>query len=99
VVFTDLQMPDLDGYETATAIREAVRRAGQPQPAIVGCSASIGADVERLCRESGMDDTFAKPFTLESLAAKLASFGPLLKQRAAAPPDANEARAQELARA
>ena len=64
--FLDLQMPDMDGYETARAIQDAF---GNSAPVLVACSAS---DLEtKECEASGFAFILPKPVTLEALAAVL----------------------------
>jgi CheY-like chemotaxis protein len=64
--FLDLQMPDMDGYETARAIHDAF---GNSAPVLVACSAS---NIERKeCEASGFAFILPKPVTLESLSAVL----------------------------
>ena len=68
IVFMDCFMPDMDGYKASAALRE--RRAGRVRT-IVGMSARIGDQEVERCRQAGMDDLLAKPFTLKQLIAHL----------------------------
>ena len=68
VVFMDSYMPGMDG-QAATRI---LRTSGLSSRAfIVGMSAKIGDQELEKCRQSGMDDLLAKPFTLKQLIAFL----------------------------
>ena len=61
-------MPGMDG-QAATRI---LRTSGFSSRAfIVGMSAKIGDQELEKCRQSGMDDLLAKPFTLKQLIAFL----------------------------
>lgn len=68
IVFMDCFMPGMDGYKASAALRERfasrVRR-------IVGMSARIGDQELDRCRQAGMDDLLAKPFTLKQLLTHL----------------------------
>lgn len=59
VILMDLQMPVMDGLQAARAIR------ADPGPnrttRIIGLTAAVGGEFERLCREAGMDDYLPKP--------------------------------------
>lgn len=68
IVFMDCFMPGMDGYKASATLRERfssrVRR-------IVGMSARIGDQELDRCRQAGMDDLLAKPFTLKQLLTHL----------------------------
>jgi CheY-like chemotaxis protein len=75
-VLMDCQMPDLDGYDAARAIRawEAEPAASGTRrrlPIIAFTALTTAADRER-CANAGMDDFLAKPVNLEDLALVLA---------------------------
>jgi two-component system sensor histidine kinase/response regulator len=81
VVFMDCQMPEMDGFEAATAIRarEAelnadLAKAGlstRRLPIIALTANAMQGDRER-CLAAGMDDYLTKPFNKEELGAALA---------------------------
>jgi CheY-like chemotaxis protein len=56
IVFLDIQMPDIDGYEVCRRMR--AERQDFRAFALSGLS---GAEHERRCRESGFDGQFHKP--------------------------------------
>ncbi|CAK0780845.1 two-component system, sensor histidine kinase and response regulator [Gammaproteobacteria bacterium] len=74
LVLMDCNMPEMDGYETTTHIREfegGLARGEKTRTPIIAMTANTRAvDVER-CLAAGMDDHLGKPFTLDSLAAKI----------------------------
>ncbi|MCG8610393.1 MAG: ATP-binding protein [Pseudomonadales bacterium] len=74
LVFMDLQMPDMDGYEATRIIRETERERGvadHERVPIIAMSAHALKEYKDRCLASGMDDFFAKPFKRESLIAKV----------------------------
>ena len=71
VIFMDLMMPRMDGFEATGVIRHAEN--GSHRSHIIALTANaMGADRSR-CMEAGMDDFMTKPFMLETLKQKLAS--------------------------
>jgi CheY-like chemotaxis protein len=76
-VLLDCQMPNMDGYQTADAIRrqeaDTYDDSGPPPtrtPIIAMTAAALKGDRDR-CYAAGMDDYLAKPFEAEDLAATL----------------------------
>ncbi|MDR2617973.1 MAG: response regulator [Treponema sp.] len=57
LVFMDIQMPLMNGYEAAMALR----RQGFSKP-IIAVTASALSDEEARCRSAGIDDILIKPF-------------------------------------
>jgi CheY-like chemotaxis protein/HPt (histidine-containing phosphotransfer) domain-containing protein len=74
-VVTDCNMPEMDGYQLAQAIRAA--ESGGRRTPIIACTANAGADEGRRCIEAGMDDFLAKPVELEALAKAMERWLPL----------------------
>ena len=66
LVLMDLQMPRLDGFAAASAIRAAC---GSAVPALVAVTANAGADVREACRAAGFASVLAKPIVLDELIA------------------------------
>ena len=64
ILFLDLHMPEMDGLETAKAIRAEPR---SPRPWIVALTASAMAGDREMCLNAGMDDYLAKPLQREAL--------------------------------
>jgi DNA-binding response OmpR family regulator len=73
VVILDVQMPDMDGWETLSAIR---RRQGDGMGVILCTVRSHPADAVR-AYELGCDAFLAKPFDIRELAATTTSVGSL----------------------
>lgn len=73
VVFMDVQMPEMDGYETTRHIRASLPP--ERQPWIIAMTAhAIQGDREK-CLDSGMDDYVSKPVREEELERALESVG------------------------
>ncbi len=68
VVLMDVQMPEMDGFEAARAIRE---RWKEKAPNIIAVTAHAQEGDRRRCIEAGMDDYIRKPVRLEELAKAL----------------------------
>jgi CheY-like chemotaxis protein len=66
LILMDLQMPVLDGFATASAIRGDCPEAAPP---IVAVTANAAHDVRRACREAGFAAVIAKPIVLDELIA------------------------------
>ena len=66
VVLMELQMPKLDGYRTATAIRERERASGGYTPIIATPAQVLAADADH-CRMVGIDAYVPKPFDWSTL--------------------------------
>ena len=64
LVLMDIQMPEMDGFETTTAIRADKRWEGIPVVAMT--AHALKGDEER-CLSAGMDDYLAKPIEPEKL--------------------------------
>ncbi len=75
LIFLDIRMPELDGYDVARRVRErwATQPAGRPRLVAITGNAMQG-ERER-CLEAGMDDYVAKPFRLDDLRIMLQRWG------------------------
>ncbi|MBI1888107.1 MAG: response regulator [Nitrosomonadales bacterium] len=79
ILFTDLFMPEMDGYGLATAIRTAENSAnetragtaGKQRIPIIAITASVLKGEAARCRAAGMNDYLSKPVQLADLKAVL----------------------------
>jgi len=71
VVFTDVAMPEMDGFQLADAIRATPDLAHIP---IVFMSASVQRDQIEECFRHGAAGHLAKPFTVAELRSRVAQF-------------------------
>jgi two-component system, NarL family, sensor histidine kinase EvgS len=70
LVITDLQMPEMDGYAFARAIRAEQDQSSKPT--VVAFTANTHREALDHCIEAGMDDYLTKPTELVTLREKLA---------------------------
>ena len=76
VVLIDCQMPVMDGYAAARAMRGEERLPGLPRTPIVALTANAFREDREACLEAGMDDFLSKPYTLPQLRELLANHAP-----------------------
>jgi CheY-like chemotaxis protein/HPt (histidine-containing phosphotransfer) domain-containing protein len=76
LVLTDLNMPRMDGYELARAIRRFERKAGRTPTPVIALSANVMQGEPQRTRDAGMDDFMAKPTTIPFMATKLRQWLP-----------------------
>ena len=65
-VFMDIQMPEMDGFEAARAIREREKASGGHIPIVALTAHAMAGDKDR-CLDSGMDNYLSKPIRTEDL--------------------------------
>lgn len=70
VVLMDIQMPNMNGFEATTAIREQEKKSGKHIPIIAMTAHAMKGDRE-MCLEAGMDDYVAKPLKADELLGKI----------------------------
>jgi CheY-like chemotaxis protein len=77
LILMDCQMPEMDGYEATRYIRtiEAAKSStDNRRPAsIIAITADFTPDNLDVCREAGMNNILAKPFTIDTLKSVLDS--------------------------
>lgn len=73
IVFLDVQMPEMDGYETAKQIRRRWNERERPRLIAMTANALVG-DREK-CLEAGMDDYIAKPVEIGQIRNSLERWG------------------------
>jgi len=72
MVFTDVSMPGMDGFQLAGELRADPRTAHIP---IVFMTASVQHEVREAARKHGAAEVLMKPFTMSDLRARLAGLG------------------------
>jgi CheY-like chemotaxis protein len=77
LVFMDIQMPEMDGYEASKLI---VERMGADAPVIIALTASATLGDKGKCMLYGMSDYLSKPLLLPSLSKMLSHWGELKKE-------------------
>jgi two-component system sensor histidine kinase/response regulator len=91
LVFMDVQMPVMDGFEATAAIRSGQTAVPNPKIPIIAMTAhAMKGDRDR-CLEAGMDDYIPKPIAPKAMAAALDKWlNQVQKQPAAVPEQAVE---------
>jgi PAS domain S-box-containing protein len=82
VVLMDVQMPEMDGFETTAAIRVRERNTGKHMPIIAMTAHAMQGDRER-CLAAGMDGYIAKPIRARELIELLEKFSAAAQEEAA----------------
>ncbi len=83
-ILMDVQMPRLDGYAAASAIRKAERGTGEHIPIVAMTANALKGDREK-CLAAGMDDYVAKPVRARELCAVLEKFAETVAEVGTAP--------------
>ena len=70
IIFMDVQMPEMNGFEATRFIRAAEEGTGSHVP-IIALTANAMAGDREICLEAGMDDHLPKPINPERLVSAL----------------------------
>jgi signal transduction histidine kinase/CheY-like chemotaxis protein/HPt (histidine-containing phosphotransfer) domain-containing protein/HAMP domain-containing protein len=85
LVFTDIQLPGVDGYELAARLRELEAAEGRPRTPVLALTASAVRGEADRCSAAGMDGVVTKPTTIAVLDATLRRWMPHVAWPEAAP--------------
>lgn len=70
LIMMDIQMPEMDGYETSRYIREKLKAPTNEIP-IIAMTAHVLEGVHQKCIDAGMNDSIAKPINTVVLISKI----------------------------
>jgi CheY-like chemotaxis protein len=73
LIFMDIQMPEMDGYEATGRIRALDNRYAKTIPIVAMTANVFRKDIER-CEEAGMNGHIGKPLNLDDVMDKLRTF-------------------------
>jgi len=71
LVFMDVQMPDMDGNEATSRLRQHETHEKRSRTVVIGLTAGVLKHERESALESGMDDFLPKPFGIDQLKAIL----------------------------
>ncbi|MGS7253960.1 ATP-binding protein [Pseudomonas anuradhapurensis] len=81
VLVLDCNMPHMNGYQLASAVRTEERHGKRSRCTILGYTANAQPEVRRKCLSAGMDDCLLKPISLSTLSQRLAGIRPRRQQK------------------
>jgi len=70
LIFMDVQMPEMDGYEATRAIRALNAERAKTVP-IIAMTANVFRDDVEKCLNAGMNDHIAKPIDIKLVIDKI----------------------------
>jgi CheY-like chemotaxis protein len=73
LIFMDVQMPEMDGFEATRAIRVRELTTGGHVPIVAMTARAMLGDREA-CLEAGMDDYVSKPVSITAIGQSIARF-------------------------
>ncbi|MGH8390046.1 MAG: transporter substrate-binding domain-containing protein [Pseudomonas sp.] len=76
LVIVDCNMPVMNGYELARAIRQYEHQTHRPPCTVLGFTANAQPEEVQRCKQAGMDDCLFKPLTLTALSQWVKGIGP-----------------------
>jgi two-component system, NarL family, sensor histidine kinase EvgS len=88
-LLTDVNMPDMDGYELAKRIRQD-DVSGENRAVIIACTANALPGERQKCLAAGMDDYLSKPMDLRQLSEMLRKWVPTASKASDQPVACNE---------
>lgn len=86
VIFSDVQMPEMDGFAFTEAVRAWEAEGKRKRLPIIAMTANALQGDAQKCLDAGMDDYLSKPVTIERLMAALHRWLPPMAARDAALP-------------
>jgi two-component system sensor histidine kinase EvgS len=82
LVIVDCNMPIMNGYELARAIRRQEQQTPRPPCTILGFTANAQPEEIQRCKQAGMDDCLFKPLTLSALSQWVERIEPTVRDPA-----------------
>ncbi|MHC8402104.1 transporter substrate-binding domain-containing protein [Pseudomonas sp. MDT1-17] len=82
LVIVDCNMPIMNGYELARAIRRQERHTQRPPCTVLGYTANAQPEEIHRCKQAGMDDCLFKPLTLTALSQWVEGIRPTVRDPA-----------------
>ncbi|MEY4592941.1 MAG: hypothetical protein RIR18_1836 [Pseudomonadota bacterium] len=76
LVFMDIQMPVLDGFDATVRIRQSEQTRGLSRLPVIALTADVFEQTRQRCKEADMDDFLTKPVDLMELQSLLAKWLP-----------------------
>lgn len=67
IVFMDVQMPEMDGFEATRRIRAGGAGESNVEVPILAVTAHVSSEYQRKCMDAGMNDYVAKPIRIGDL--------------------------------
>jgi CheY-like chemotaxis protein len=75
LIFMDIQMPVMDGYEATRQIRAWENRTGRPRVPVVALTAHALLHASAECHDAGCDSYLSKPVSREDLTETIVKYG------------------------
>ncbi|MHC8352196.1 transporter substrate-binding domain-containing protein [Pseudomonas sp. RT4P38] len=82
LVIVDCNMPIMNGYELARAIRRQEQQTQRPPCTVLGFTANAQPEEIQRCKQAGMDDCLFKPLTLTALSQWVEGIRPTVRDPA-----------------
>ena len=75
LIFLDVRMPEMDGYEAARRVCEKFKSGKPMRPRMIAMTGNAMQGERERCLEAGMDDYISKPVRIEELKALIKRWG------------------------